>query len=130
VGFSEIGDRDQHHECDGPMLNERLRQVLVAQARTGNLTTYKELVNRLGLEPPQAIHRLVDALEALMAEDVAAGRPMVAALCVSKLRPGIPAPGFFLAARELGVFSGPPTGPEAQAFHAAESKRALSYFGA
>jgi hypothetical protein len=111
------------------MLKERLRQVLVAQAITGNLTTYKELVDRLGLEPPRAIHRLTNALEALMAEDVAAGRPMAAALCISRVRDGIPGPGFFLVASELGVFFGPPIGPEAHAFHATELKRALSYYG-
>jgi hypothetical protein len=48
---------------------------------------------------------------ALMKDDVAANRPMLAALCVSKMRPGIPARGFFLAAKVLGVFSGDPDGP-------------------
>jgi hypothetical protein len=59
----------------------------------------------------------------------AAGRPMLAALCVSRIRPGIPASGFFLAARVLGVFSGDPTGPEARAFHAIELQRVLSFYG-
>jgi hypothetical protein len=34
------------------MLKERLRQALIDQAQTGNPTTYKELADRLGLEPP------------------------------------------------------------------------------
>jgi hypothetical protein len=51
-----------------------------------------------------------------MEDDVAAGHPMLAALCVSKIRPGIPARGFFLVARVLGVYSGDPTGSEAGAF--------------
>jgi hypothetical protein len=111
------------------MLKERLRQALIDQAQTGNPTTYKELADRLGLEPPQTIHRIVEALETLMEADIAAGRPMLAALCVSKIRPGIPARGFFMAARVLGVFSGDPTGPEARAFHAIELQRVLSFYG-
>src|SRR6202049_2950931 len=67
------------------MLKERLRQALIDQAQTGNPTTYKELADRLGLEPPQTIHRIVEALETLMENDVVAGRPMLAALCVSKM---------------------------------------------
>jgi hypothetical protein len=39
-----------------------------------------------------------------MEDDVAAGRPMLAALCVSKMRPGILVCGFFLAAQVLGAF--------------------------
>ncbi len=111
------------------MLKERLRQALIDQAQTGNPTTYKELADRLGLEPPQTIHRLGEALRTLMKDDVAADRPMLAALCVSKLRPGIPARGFFLAAEVLGVFSGNPTGPEARAFHADELLRVLTFYG-
>jgi len=84
------------------MLKERLRQALIDQAQTGTPTTYKELAGRLGLEPPQTIHRLGEALETLMKADIAAGRPMLAALCVSKIRPGIPARGFFLAAQGSG----------------------------
>jgi len=111
------------------MLKERLRQALIDQAQTGTPTTYKELAGHLGLEPPQTIHRLGEALETLMKADIAAGRPMLAALCVSKIRPGIPARGFFLAAKVLGVFSGDPTGPEARAFHAIELQRVLSFYG-
>ena len=68
------------------MLKEHLRQALIDQAQTGNLTTYKELADRLGLEPPQTIQLIGEALETLMEDDVAAGRPMLAALCVSKMR--------------------------------------------
>jgi len=41
-------------------------------AQTGTTTTYKELADRLELEPPQTIHRLGEALEALMKDDVTA----------------------------------------------------------
>ena len=110
------------------MLKESLRQALLDQARTGTPTTYEELADRLGLEPPQTIHRVGEALETLMEDDVAAGRPMLAALCVSKMRPGIPARGFFLVAQVLGVCSGDPTSPEARAFHADELQRVLSFY--
>ena len=111
------------------MLKERLRQALIDQAQTGNPTTYQELADRLGLEPPQTIHHLSEALETLMEDDVAAGRPILAALCVSKMQTGIPARGFFLKAQVLGLFSGDPTGPEAHAFHADELQRVLSFYG-
>ena len=111
------------------MLKDGLRQALIDQAQTGMPTTYKELADRLGLEPPQTIHRVGEAVEALMDDDVAAGRPMLASLCVSKTRSGIPGRGFFLKAQALGVFSGDPAGPEARAFHADELQRALSYYG-
>ena len=107
------------------MLKERLHQALIDQAQTGTPTTYKELADRLGLEPPQTIHRVGEALETLMEDDVAAGRPMLAALCLSKTLYGIPGRGFFLKAQVLGVFSGDPTGPEACAFHADELQRVL-----
>jgi hypothetical protein len=111
------------------MLKEPLRQALIDQAQTGNPTTYKELADRLGLEPPRTIHCIVETLETIMEDDVAAGRPMLAALCVSKMRPGIPARGFFLVARVLGVYSGDPTGSEARAFHEIELQRVLSFYG-
>ena len=110
-------------------MKERLRQALMEQARTGNLTTYKELADCLELAPPHKIQRIAEALEARMKEDVAAGRPMLSALCVSKMQPGIPGRGFFLMAEVLGVFSGDPAGPEASAFHAIELQRVFSCYG-
>jgi len=111
------------------MLKDRLRRALIEQAQIGNPTTYRELANRLGLEPPNTIHRITEALESLMQDDVVAGRPILSSICVSKTRTGIPQPGFFLAAQALGVFFGDPTGPEAFAFHARELQRVLSLYG-
>jgi hypothetical protein len=64
-----------------------------------------------------------------MEEDVAAGRPLLAALCASKSRPGLPAPGFFIKANMLGVFSGGAESTEALDFYASERRRALSFYG-
>ena len=58
-----------------------------------------------------------------MAEDATAGRPFIAALPAARLGHGLPAPGFFAAARALGRHAGPDAGPEAEAFHAAELAR-------
>ena len=81
---------------------------------------YGALARSLAIAGPGSIATLTWALEALMAEDAAAGRPFRAALCEGKLRGGLPAPGFFEAARRLGRFSGPFDGPEAEAFVARE----------
>lgn len=94
------------------ILKGHLRQALMEQAQTGTTTTYRELAQRLGLEPPHTIHRVTEALEWLMEDDVAAGRPILSAICVSKTRPNIPARGFFLAAQGLGIYSGDPSGHE------------------
>src|SRR5690606_20506902 len=90
-----------------------LRKVLLEQARAGSLMTYRQLAERLSLRPPGTIRRVAEALEILMTEDASAGRPLVAAFCVSRLGEGLPARGFFLKARDLGLFSGDPNGPEA-----------------
>lgn len=98
-------------------LRTRLRLLLEAQA--GAAIQYRDAAARLGLGPPGAIARLTTALEALMEEDAADARPLLAALCVSRVsgRPGL---GFFLKAAELGLFSGDPAGPEARHFHASQ----------
>ncbi|MBV2186360.1 MAG: hypothetical protein KUL88_17695 [Rhizobium sp.] len=111
------------------MLNDRIREVLIDQARTARPITYKELASRLGLVPPQTIHRVTQALEILMAEDVAAARPLLATLCVSRLNTNLPGRGFFALAETLGVFSGDPEGPEARAFHERELQRVLTFYG-
>ena len=99
------------------------------QAQRGTTTTYRELAQRLGLEPPHTIHRVTEALEWLMEDDVAADRPILSAICVSKTSPGIPGRGFFVAAQGLGIYSGDPSGPQAHAFHTHELQRALSFYG-
>jgi len=64
--------------------------------------TYRDLAAALGLRPPHTIHRLALALEATMREDAAAGRPLIAALVVSKVGGDLPQTGFFDLAAELG----------------------------
>lgn len=102
-----------------------LRDYLAALAAAGRTATYAEAAAALDVPAPHRIHRLTGALEATMAEDAAAGRPFAAAVIVSRARAGLPAPGFFEAARRLGRHAGEDDGPEAAAFVAAE-RAALS----
>ncbi|MGM0982707.1 MAG: hypothetical protein ACQEXG_04680 [Pseudomonadota bacterium] len=74
--------------------------------------TYQQAAEALGLTPPGTIQRVALALEALMREDVAAGRPMIAALVVSR-RGDLPRQGFFELAAELGRFPADPASQEA-----------------
>lgn len=97
-----------------------LRALLTDIARVGETRTYQQVAQALNLEPPQTIHRLTVALERLMDEDVTAGRPLLAAVVISRTRDGLPAPGFFAHARKLGRYNGPEKGSEAAAFHKAE----------
>ena len=63
-----------------------------------------------------------------MEEDAAAGRPLLAALCVSKTKSEIPAPGFFEKALALGVYSGSVDGSDALAYHASELRRVYAFY--
>ena len=111
-------------------MNDDLRKALIEQARAGTTIAYGELARRLGLKPPQTIHRLAEALERLMEEDAAACRPLLAALCVGKARPGLPNPGFFAKAQMLGMFCGDPAGSDALTFHHEQLRRAIAFYGA
>ena len=110
-------------------LTSRLRTHLEACAVLGQTLTYLEAAQALQLVPPQTIHQITNALEQLMAEDVAAGRPMIAALVVGKRRDGLPAPGFFECAAQLGRFAGDICADEQRAFHAREFKAAMNLWG-
>lgn len=107
----------------------RLRTHLEARAVLGQTLTYLEAAQALQLQPPQTIHQITTALEQLMAEDVAAGRPLIAALVVSKWRDGLPAPGFFDFAAQLGRFDGDASAAKKHAFHAGEFRASVNLWG-
>ena len=107
-------------------MDDDLRKTLTDQAKAGETITYAALAERLGLKPPHTIHRLAQALERLMDEDAAADRPLLAALCTSKARPGLPGPGFFLKAQMLGLFS---EDLDERAFHAGQLRRTILFYG-
>ena len=98
----------------------KIRAFLENFAKHRIPVTYQELAKALQILPPHSIHRVTEALERLMEEDAAADRPFIAALAISKMRGGLPAPGFFDCARRLGRFAGDPDSQDAWSFHAAE----------
>ena len=65
--------------------------------------TYNALAATANTTGPHKIHRLTAWLEQLMAEDHDNERPLRAAVVISKARGGLPAPGFFDKAKELGL---------------------------
>ncbi|MGA0539172.1 hypothetical protein [Neotabrizicola sp. VNH66] len=82
----------------------RLEDRLAALAAAGETITYGALARDLGLRMAE----LTAALEQLMEEDAAAGRPLRAALCRGRLSDGLPARGFFDKAAELGYDTSDP----------------------
>jgi hypothetical protein len=118
---------------DDQCLKEKLRAALLDCALTGETVTYNDLAQRTAFPGPQAIHRLTELLEAMIREDHAAGRPLLAALAVSRAQrdaqgKSIPGRGFFQLLNELGRYHGPDQGPEAAAHHAEELEGALAHW--
>ena len=106
----------------------RLRAHLQVIATRRSPITYQAAAKGLLLSPPKSIHQITEALEQLMAEDAAADRPFIAAMVISQVRGGLPAPGFFECAARLGRFAGEATGPTAWVFHAAEVNAAVAFW--
>lgn len=107
-------------EPEGPPPRARLRANLRMVAALGATITYHDAARGIGLTPPYVIHSVATLLEELMDEDAAEGHPFIAAMVTSRIRDGVPAPGFFEAAARLGRFRGDPWSAEAMAWHAAE----------
>lgn len=84
----------------------RLRAVLEHARRERTTLTYLQAADAAGIDPPKRIHKLSRLVEILFKQDVDAGRPPLAGLVVSRVRGGLPAPGFFDRAERLGVFDG------------------------
>ncbi len=91
-----------------------LRDILIATARSNATLTYADLARALDLRPPRTIRQTALLLEALMREQAEAGEPQLASLVTSRagerVRERLPAPGFFMKMRELGLYDGPDTG--------------------
>ena len=79
-----------------------VRAALLVLARDGRTATYQELVQLAAAPGPYRIHKVTLALEVLIREDHAAGRPLLAAFAVSKAGRGLPGRGFFELLRALG----------------------------
>lgn len=109
----------------------RLRSHLQALATLRLPITYQEVAKALLLSPPNTIHQVTEALERIMTEDAAADRPFIAAMVISRMRGGLPAPGFFDCAARLGRFAGDATCIDAYgwAFHKVEIDAAFAFWG-
>ena len=84
---------------------DQMLMTVISQRRQ---ITYNQLATAAGLTGSHRIHRLTVWLEQTMAEDHRCGRPIRAAVVISKARGGLPAPGFFSVAEQLGLsFSEP-----------------------
>ena len=79
------------------------RAEIMAAIRNKEQITYSTLAATANMTGPHKIHRLTSWLEQLMTEDHLNGRPLRAAVVISKARGGLPAPGFFEKAKELGL---------------------------
>ncbi|RBI85930.1 hypothetical protein DRV85_09465 [Rhodosalinus halophilus] len=103
---------------DDAALRQKIRAQLAAMAPHELPITYGALARSLGMYMPGAVRRVTRALEATMAEDVRAGRPMLASLVVSRMRGMTPGQGFFDEAARLG--RGPDAGEDEAAWWARE----------
>lgn len=87
-----------------PPLRSALEARLAALAAAGETISYGQLAKGLGLRMAD----LTAQLETLMEEDAVLGQPFRAALLCQRLSPlGLPAPGFFQKAVELGRIPDP-----------------------
>ena len=82
---------------------QNARAEIMAAIRNKDQITYSTLAATANMTGPHKIHRLTLWLEQLMTEDYLNGRPLRAAVVISKARGGLPAPGFFKKAKELGL---------------------------
>lgn len=110
------------------MLALRVRNHLCGIAGNAQPITYQALAQALELTPPNTIHQLTVALEHLIEDNALAGRPLIAALVISRARGGLPAPGFFECAKRVGRFHGDAFGKEAVAFYEAEFDEAVEFW--
>lgn len=109
-------------------LARRVRIHLQQMAVRAQPITYKALADAMELAPPKTIHQVTQALEHLMKEDAANQRPFIAALVISRGRSGLPAPGFFEVASQLGRFDSDSSASEAAEFYAAAFAASVTFW--
>ncbi|MEX0760350.1 MAG: hypothetical protein WD100_12295 [Tistlia sp.] len=108
---------------------QELRRVLEAMAREQTTVTYRDLCELAAIPGPCRIQRITELLEQIIQEDLAADRPLLAAVAISRGHAGIPQRGFFQLLQSLGRYEGPDDGPDAAAFHRDELELAWAYWG-
>lgn len=95
----------------------RAEIALSSILHAGQMVTYAELADAAKIPNPNRIHKLTGWLEDTMRFDHAAGRPLRAAVVISRNRSNLPAPGFFMLCDELGLYQGASSGQQAARFH-------------
>ena len=84
--------------------DRRVREQCKAIAQSGERESYGDFADRLGLHYGSHQDLIDGALTRNMVEDAKAGRPFASVAVVQGGGNGIPGPGFFIAAWELGCF--------------------------
>lgn len=121
--------RERPNRRENPVWRGRVDAVLRAQARRRETIAYIDLALAAEVPAPKTIHKLTETLEHRVRADLAAGRPLLAAIAVRKPPATIPGRGFFMLLTELGLYQGDPDGPEAAACHAQLLGEAFDYWG-
>jgi hypothetical protein len=107
---------------------DRLELLLIETAKNGKTVTYSQVAQQLELEPPHTIHQTTELIEMMMQLHIKSGVPILASLVISKIRGGLPAPGFFILLQEFGLYNGSVDGEDARQFHKKEIKRCFDVF--
>ena len=98
-----IANRSINFNSDPGSWQHNAHAEIMAVIKNKDQITYNALAATAKMTGPHKIHRLTLWLEQLMAEDHHNNRPLRAAVVISKARGGLPAPGFFDKAKELGL---------------------------
>ena len=98
-----IANRSINFNSDPGSWQHNAHAEIMAVIKNKDQITYNALAATANMTGPHKIHRLTAWLEQLMAEDHDNERPLRAAVVISKARGGLPAPGFFDKAKELGL---------------------------
>ena len=98
-----IADRSINLNSDPGSWQQNAHAEIMTVIKNKEQITYNALAATANMTGQHKIHRLTSWLEQLMAEDYHNDRPLRAAVVISKARGGLPAPGFFDKAKELGL---------------------------
>ena len=98
-----IAYRSMNLNSDPRSWQQNAYAEIMAVIKSKDQITYNELAATANMAGPHKINRLTSWLEQLMVEDYHNDRPLRAAVVISKARGGLPAPGFFDKAKELGL---------------------------
>ena len=96
---------------------QRASLALDSAIASRHLISYAELAVTAQVPSPHRIHKLTMWLERLIDIENQSAKPLRAAWVVSRRHEQIPAPGFFMKCREIGLYDGPVKGAKAKAFH-------------